>query len=208
MRAFLDRVALPVTSLEVADGIWRMFAGDAWFREELHRQAEQALRARHRPAGWREDVADEALLRFRDQLRKVPDLGVDRGRVEKTFPGWIGSRLRYACNDAVDFLHRLHGRDLSASAEPADHHAPPPVDVWIDVRMAVDLLEEPVRTILLLHEAGRPVREIALIVGRTFWETHRLLHVGLEQLARRLRDYQPGPRRGNGPASSSSSGPI
>lgn len=192
MRAFLDRVALPVTA-EEADGIWRMFAGDAWFLEELRRQAGEALRARRRPAGWANDVAHEALVRFREQLRKTPDLGVDRARVQKTFPTWMAARLRFASNDAIDFLHRLHGREAPAETEPADARPAPPIDLWIDVRMAVGRFEEPVRSALLLLEAGFPVQEIAERIGRTYAETRRMLERGLGRLALQLRDYRPTP---------------
>jgi DNA-directed RNA polymerase specialized sigma24 family protein len=204
MRAFLEHVALQAASAEESDGIWRMFVGDVWFRDELARQARRALKAKRQPWTWQEDVVNEALLRFREQLRKQPDLRVDRQRVETTFPGWIGARLRFACNDAVDFLHRLHGRHLPATLEPADHHAPPPVDVWIDMRMAIDALEEPIRSVMLLHEIKRPLHEIAEAVGCSFWETRRLLQSGIEQLARRLRDYRLDKQRGEGPISSSS----
>lgn len=195
MRAFLDKVALPVHSEDEADAISRMFAGDAWFRDELERQARAALLARHRPLDWLGDIVDEALVRFREQLRAAPDLGVDRRRVEQTFPTWIAARLRNTSCDAIDYLHRLHGRDQSVTHEAVDPHAAPPIDEWIDVRKAIDRLAKPVRAVLVLHETGMTISEIAVTLGKNYWEIRRLLHAGLDELAARLCAYRNGPEK-------------
>lgn len=202
-QAFLARVQ--ASAAVSAAEVWRLFAADAWFRQQLETKARQALGARARDPGWLGDVMHETLLDFEEQLAKSPDLGVDFERVDETFPGWIGSILGRACKCVVRRLLRLQRLQQYAAEEVPDPHGERMVDLRIDLLLAMAALEEPYRKLLRLSALGYSIEEIAERAGMSYWETHRRVHAGLAQLGRLLASYQrpQGGSRSSSPIDSS-----
>jgi DNA-directed RNA polymerase specialized sigma24 family protein len=58
----------------------------------------------------------------------------------------------------------------------------------IEARTAIEELDEPFRSIVLLHEAGLPVHQIARQIHLGCRKTRRLLDIALKQLAEHPRD--------------------
>lgn len=203
--AHLHASASPSLAVE----IWRLFADDRWFREQLEVHARKVLTARTGRVDWLDDVKHEVLLSLARQFDRTPDLRVDLSRVDSTFPAWIGAILDRACGEAVRLLIRLDRLEHGAVEKVADPRARDLADTRIDVSLAVGAQEEPYRTLLMLSAKGYSIQEIAQQLGLTYWETYGRLHAGLGQLGRRLASYRQ--KRdtppGAAPVSSSSSTP-
>jgi RNA polymerase sigma factor (sigma-70 family) len=122
--------------------------------------AEIALLETRIPVGWVDDVAHDAMLILVRQLQKRTDLGYDRHRPAREFANWIRTIMFRQCKEAIRSLRRRHGRDLTLELEPAGERNSM-IEQQIDVRMAIDKLDEPVRTIMFLTYGGLSIREIA-----------------------------------------------
>ena len=146
-QAFLARLQTS-TSSSSATELWRLFAGDLWFQQQLEARARKTLLARVGRLDWLGDVMHEALLSFARRLAKTPDLRVDLELVDETFPGWIGAILDRECGEAIRWLRRLHRMQLAALEKIADPRAKQISDARVDVSLAIDAQQEPYRTLL------------------------------------------------------------
>lgn len=188
-QAFLARLQTQASGSTATD-LWRLFAGDRWFQQQLEVRGRRALMRVGR-VDWLGDVTHEALLCFARQLSKTPDLRVNLNLVDKTFPAWIGAIVDRACGDAIRWLARLHrlgDEALEKCASPWNKLA---VDARIDVSLAIDAQSEPYRTLLVLTAKGHSIQEMADELDLSYWETYRRLHAGIAQVRRRLTSYRP-----------------
>lgn len=164
--------------------IWRLFVGHPWYASELRRLARQALRDRSAPPEWLGDVEHDAMLLLARSLRHARDLHMDRAKAEDHFPGWIATIIRRDCLQAVRRLRALYGRTVPLQDHDMSLDRQKIIEVQIDVSLAIEKLDEPERTVLLLHRKGMTTREIAGRLGLDDGKAYRILRRGMTQLRR------------------------
>jgi RNA polymerase sigma factor (sigma-70 family) len=170
--------------------IWQLFLEDAWYQAELAKHARLTLRACNAPLAWTDDVQHEAILNLAAQLQKSPDLGLHLHRGGENFACQIGTMARNDCHQALKRLRRRYGVH-QALCEEAEYLAADRVyrleDLSLALRNAIDDLPEPHSTVLRLYHAGYLLREIALLLGLTFWKVYAIFHSALERVREELR---------------------
>jgi RNA polymerase sigma factor (sigma-70 family) len=168
MRKFLKLADPRANRARAAYQIWRMFLRNPWFQALLKRQARRLTRRRTSRHHLAEDAQGEAMLVLSKRLRKRPDLGVERERIEKTFPGWIARIAERLCKQALRAI-RAVGRlpPERFRAEAVDDGEQERSERRLDLRLAISQLKEPEQSIMRLlcsseqpslHEIARRLR--------------------------------------------------
>jgi RNA polymerase sigma factor (sigma-70 family) len=166
--------------------IWHTFASNEFYRSQLWNCAERSLLETGAPVGWCDDVAHDAMLLLARQLQKRSDLGYDFKRPPHEFASWLRTILFRQCKEAIRSLRRRHGRDLTLELDPAGERTLM-IEQQIDVRLAIDKLDEPVRTIMFLTYGGLSIREIADRIELTYDQVRYARTQGNEALELRLQ---------------------
>ncbi|MEX2119299.1 MAG: sigma factor-like helix-turn-helix DNA-binding protein [Pirellulales bacterium] len=183
LRKFLQALEAAFNDPDRGHSIWLIFVADAWFRSEVARIAARVV-----PPGWKSDLIDEvaqqAMLLFLRELRHRFDLGVDRKKVEETFPAWIGSIIENDCREALRRIQRVR----------ADQGAWPLAEPWLDQRRSmekcrhiselVEKLKHPARAIVQLVILEYEMSEIAEMLNIP----ERTAYHHFNRARRRLRD--------------------
>ena len=180
----LSRVP-PATWFEV----WRLFLDDKWFQRELERHARLILWTSGAPGDWLGDIVDEAIVLFATRLQREPDLGLDGQKVAGLFPNCIEVVARDLCGAALRRLRRV----LRTNALPDDAAAAAAISVrrmesdLSRIAQSIDGLPEPERSVLRLFQIGYNLREVAPILGISYWVTYGAFRRGIEQVREDLR---------------------
>jgi len=170
--------------------IWRLIVADPWYQGELRRLARRALRRRHAPSHWQEDVRHEAMLLLAEKLSRVPDLHINGELADRHFGGWLSRITLRDCCLAVSKLLRR------------PRHVPPvrspiSLDVVLDVRWALRRISDPLcRTVLALFASGMELNDIAARLDVSYARTRRSFRAGAQEMRRLLQstsdDLSPG----------------
>ncbi|TWT74872.1 sigma-70 family RNA polymerase sigma factor [Allorhodopirellula solitaria] len=140
--------------------VWQLFAGNEFYRSQLWGCAEISVIETGAPFGWADDVAHDAMLLLARQLQRRSDLGYQFDRPPEQFGNWLRTIPFRQCHEAIRSQRRRHGRDLPLELDPPGERIEI-IEQRIDVRTAIDGLDEPFRTILFLDCGGLSLREIA-----------------------------------------------
>ncbi|KAA5535659.1 sigma-70 family RNA polymerase sigma factor [Roseiconus nitratireducens] len=166
--------------------VWHVFIDNEFYRSQLWTCAERSLIESGAPTTWCDDVAHDAMLLLARQLQKRTDLGYDFDRPPHEFASWLRTILFRQCKEAIRSLRRRHGRDLTLEIDPVGGRTLM-IEQQIDVRMAIDNLDEPVRTIMFLSYGGLSIREIADRIELTYDQVRYARTQGRAMLAERLQ---------------------
>jgi RNA polymerase sigma-70 factor (ECF subfamily) len=114
-------------------------------------------------------------------------------RDEEDRPANLGGWLRQVVvNECLQILRRKRiekkGLTIRAAIDPQAFEATDAMDVHEEAMDALEVLEEPTRTVVVLRlMEGRSGNETATIMGYSPAEISRRLHDGLERMRTRLR---------------------
>ncbi|WP_430453471.1 sigma-70 family RNA polymerase sigma factor [Rhodopirellula europaea] len=170
--------------------VWNIFVSSDLYRNQLSTCAEISLMETGAPKSWADDVAHDAMLLLARQLRKRSDLGYQFDRPPKQFASWFRTILFHQCHEAIRSFRRRHGRDSPLELDPISERSQL-IEQRLDIRMAVDRLDEPMRTILMLGYGGLSLREIADRLQLTYDQVRYANKQGRETLERKLKSgYQ------------------
>ena len=161
--------------------IWQLFANNEWYLGQLSACAAKAVAENGAPSAWIDDVIHDAILLLARQLRRSVSLGYEADRPHEQFGGWLRTILFRNCHEAIRTMRRRHGRDVSLDTD-LDASRPIQIEQQIDIRMAIDDLSEPARTILLLDKNGLSLREISNRLDLTYWQVQHARQKGLASL--------------------------
>jgi RNA polymerase sigma factor (sigma-70 family) len=148
--------------------VWLLFTRDEWYRGDVSRRARRVLAGSGAPAAWQEDVEHEVYLALEVALRRRPDLGVHRERVQRCFRAWLRRHTDNACRNAICKLRRLYRsggplpEELPARRSLGEQRL---ADLRVELRSILDGLPDPERTLLSLYADGRSAQEIARRLG-------------------------------------------
>lgn len=179
-QALLDRP--PVD----ADAVWRLFVGDAWYRQEL-RLAAQWLTRRQRFQTTAEDLCHEAMLVLRNRAVKRPDLGLNRMLADDHFGPWVRRVIRRHCLDA---LRRLGVRQrrcnaLSAADAVTDRDLPH----WrSELHEEIASLPPRERAVLDAYCATGALGETAQLLNMNYQRARRTFLSGIALLRERYEE--------------------
>lgn len=161
--------------------VWRLCVEHPWYRSELTACAAEITARNDLPREWRCDIEHDAMLFLAQKLRKDPGLGVDPVRAERHFAAWMGTIVRNDCRTAARRLRRsARDQPLPSYLPAADREAEQAAR--IDVRLLIDRLDDPERTILHLAADGLALREIASRLGLSYWQVWRAYRGGVGRL--------------------------
>ena len=185
--AFVEIILREPAWLEV----WRLLINDDWYRAQLRRCAEQVVRSGGAPQAWVDDVEQDAVLLLARQLQRTVDLSYDLDRSPDQFGGWIRTIMFRQCREAMRGMRRRHGghQTLQDDQNGATELS---MDAQIDLRLAIDGLQDQERAILHLDSSGLSIAQIASRLGLTYWQVQYGRRKGLEHLRTTLGSaYRP-----------------
>lgn len=174
--------------------IWRLFLADPWYREQLDVCARRALRKTGGRPDWLDDIKQDAVLALAAKLRRRPGLGIDPQKAQGHFEGWIGTILDRDCRASLRRLRAVQCRQSALPLHAVGNDPWQRVEQWIDVKLVIDRLNEPVRTATALHVAGTSPRDVARTLGISYWTAVRAIRRGIAALRERLGPRRPSSR--------------
>jgi RNA polymerase sigma factor (sigma-70 family) len=185
----LGRVRKAPPSSRVIGNLWRLFVEHSWYRAQLRICALHALYVRSAPRQWLEDVEHEAMLILARELRRRPDLNLNRAMASKTFPVWLRTVISRDCLQAIRKLRRQQRawRELKEGDRRSDDRALR--DERADVSMAMEKLARPLRAALSLYSKGYTFAEIGKRMGVSTATAQRIVHRGLRKLQELLGEW-------------------
>lgn len=172
------------------DAVRQLLLGSPLFVAFVRRHARAALARASAADELLDDVQQEALSDLADQLRRQPDLHVDRSLAEHTFYSWIETIVHRRCGVIVARFVRLAAWNSQLVGEIAERPRRR-TDVRIDVSQAIEKLDDPERSVLLLFHGGHSVREIAQRLHMPYDRAYAAKRRGLAQLRDSLAVYRP-----------------
>jgi len=162
--------------------IWQLLASHSWFRDQLEYWAKDVVRTRGAPLQWWEDVRQEAELLLGKRLAKRPDLGIDLERAEHSFAPWMQTIMIHDCQQGLRTV-RARYQGHAAAGQVEDTVSPDEaLDRRIDVAWAIDQLDEPERTAVILRGQQLTLEQLAKAMDVTYWESRTVLERGLKRL--------------------------
>lgn len=165
-------------------------ADDRWFQAELSTRAASCVAKAKAPAQWAEDVAHHALLMLANRLRGSGYLGVDVERARETFAAWLGSIVDGLCDNALQYLFRLHRAPPPACRprrQPPDKAAR---DLAFDLTMAINQLALLPRSLVQLRLEGHSLAKAAAKIGLTRKRARAIYTAARAQWRRELKAYR------------------
>jgi hypothetical protein len=120
--------------------LWELLITHPWFDTRLEQCTRTALRTSRLPCQLEGDIKHEVILRFVTKIRRRPDLGIDRIRVENHFAGWMHTVLMCECRMAIRTLRRLHYRTLPLLVDNAGRDLCESLDARMDLQAAISQL--------------------------------------------------------------------
>jgi RNA polymerase sigma factor (sigma-70 family) len=181
---FLDAVRNPNRSRDV----WQIFANSEFYREQLSTCAKISLMETGAPKSWADDIVQEAMVLLARQLRKRSDLGYQLDRPTKQFASWIRTILFRQCHEAIRSYRRKHGRDLPLNLASVSQ-PPEVIEQKLDLRAALNSLDELPRTVMFMSYNDLSLREIADCLQITYDKVRNARKQGRATLRLRLQSY-------------------
>ena len=170
--------------------VWQLLIGAPCFQYELQERASGFVRGLRLPPDWVGDVVQDVILILARQLRASGDLHVDRQRLPDGFATWMRSIIRRTCLEALRTPRRQRQRVVRLPEEDAflERDSIAMRDERLDLRLAVEELAEPRRTMLLLYDKKVPLAEIATCLGLSTAAVNREVKQGIVDLKEMLGD--------------------
>ena len=159
-RDFLALVRPADGSQPSSDDVRQLLLGSPLFVAFVRRHARGALARASAADELLDDVQQEALADLAEQLDRQPDLHVDPSMAEHTFYSWIETIVHRRCGVIVARFVKLAALNSQLFGDVAEHPRRR-TDLRIDVSQAIEKLDEPERSVLLLFHGGHSVRDIA-----------------------------------------------
>lgn len=162
--------------------MWNLFLKHPWYQTILLAHARRILRQQQLPISWHEDVQQDAILLLARSLRRRADLGIDMQQVHQHFAGWMATIIARDCQEAIRQMRRHYVREQTLPDTDPLGLGQLPLDVKIDVSVAIQKLPDPERTVLTLWSEGLSVADIAQRLGLSYHRTHYLWRRATRQL--------------------------
>lgn len=169
---------------------WLVWLEDPWCRAEVRTRTHHVLERCRLPLEWQGEIENQTLLILVTTFTRRAERHVRQELAEDRLAAWLAVVIERACLQAVRRLRRLYRREVQLSSIEAPCAACANKDLRVDVAVAMDHLNEPGRSIILLREKGYSLLEIAELLGLSYKQTCRALADGLERLRRLLADYR------------------
>jgi RNA polymerase sigma-70 factor (ECF subfamily) len=148
---------------------------------EHHAAVFRSARRILRDEATAEDVTQQVFLRVLDGRCAPPTEPTEAARVLR----WLATRL--ALNELRAGQRRRHHETETAKMQPTQHEQPPPTDELRAVRAAIDGLDDPLRTaVVLRYQEGMTLAAVAASVGCAESTVHERLRQALVALRRQL----------------------
>lgn len=170
--------------MEMTEQIERAKAGDAEAFVVLMKQLESSMYGMAKSMLQRdEDVADALQESILKAYKSLPSL-----REPKYFKTWM---FRIVINECNNILRKRSGTEVMAEVPPAAVRTNDYDNV--DLREAVDRLEEPQRLVVVLHYyEDLPLRQVAEVLNISESAVKMRLHRAREALLRQLTNFREG----------------
>ncbi|MEX1026464.1 MAG: sigma-70 family RNA polymerase sigma factor [Candidatus Paceibacterota bacterium] len=167
--------------------VWRLLIGNSWYQTQLERCAQMVVATSGAPQGWVEDAQHNAVILLERQLCVSTDLGLDVKRADEQFIGWIRTIIIRQCRESLRSMRRCK---LQTGLTHMDEAAEDPMlsDTRIDVRNALNRIDETERIIIVLHLEGHSLNDIARRFQMTYWQVQYARLQGLERMRFYLED--------------------
>lgn len=171
--------------------LWRLFLEDPSYQHQLHASAQSLLRRHRSRTCLLADIKQEAVLLLARKLRRAPDCFRTVGS-KACFAPSICRTISQHCLEAFRQSRRHRGNDdIPEEVSDEVDYLQPHIDRRIDISQALDQLEDPARTILMLFSHGLDLRQISQQLKLGYWTTRRHWQHGLAEMARLLgADYE------------------
>jgi RNA polymerase sigma factor (sigma-70 family) len=169
--------------------IWRMIIGHAWFQKILRECAGYEIISSRLPPDLADDLAQEVVLLFAGKLARQPDLGMDTQLARQKFPAFLGTIVRNDCRHVARRLRRQFLRSPTCAWPQRFEDCAGAKISRVELSLEIEELQDPQRTILLLHVKGMTLREIAQEIPMNYSKVCREFHHGQRQLAELLNRH-------------------
>lgn len=174
-RAHLERGSHWLEILEI-------IASDDDYLAELQDRALRFTRNSHDC----EEIQQQALFYLAQELRHAPGLHFDWERAEQ-FPAWICTVIFNHCLMAYRDISRRQGKEIhlvELPEVPVEDRS----EQLLDYSMALERLEEPVRSVMLQLEFGYTIMEASRRLNMKYKLAYRLAQEGVKALQEKFAD--------------------
>lgn len=162
---------------------------DPWCRSQVQWRAQNTLKCFRLSQDWQGDVEHQTLIILADKLlrrRLRPAASVDSG---EQILAWFCVVIRRACVQAARGLSRLQRLETPSLWIDLAGTDSAMLDLRFDVATAIDQLDEPSRSIMLLREQGHSLVDAAGLLQLPYKRTCCAFADGVKRLRRALADY-------------------
>lgn len=168
--------------------VWRLFAGNERYRNELHRAALRLLRERRLTRHLAPDIEHEALVVLGERLRRRNDLGFDSTYGKERFLAWIRAIARLHCRHALR-RQRARRRSLpDIDVQWAACHAP--TVAWrAELADAIQSLSEAQRAVISAYRQFGSIEAVAEQLALSPSTAWRRFRAAVSCLRRRCRPF-------------------
>jgi RNA polymerase sigma factor (sigma-70 family) len=163
---------------------WSQLVEDPWYQENLDKRARRVLRRANCPLEWIDDLKQDAMLLLARQLSHLVNPATLEPKLAS--PGWLLAAIRGHCQEALRRIVTAHRRCTQIANEQDFPEASNLFTSIIDLRDAIERLDEPQRTILQRQANGNSLLSIAHDQRLSYSQVWRIYRRGIEQLRARL----------------------
>lgn len=169
---------------------WLVWLEDPWCQAEVRTRTRRALVRSRLPLEWQGEIENQALLILVKTFVRRAERHVREQLEDARLSAWLAVVIERACLQALRRLRRLYRAELQLSSIDVPCGRCASRDLRIDLAVAVDQLQEPSRSVVLLREKGYSLSETAELLGLSYKQTYYALAKGLDGLKRLLAAYQ------------------
>ncbi len=120
-------------------------------------------------------------------LSKQANLNIDLEKAEESFAPWMQTIIIHDCQQALRKVRKRY-QERAGAGQVEDTVSPDEYpDRRIDVAWAIDQLDEPDRTAVILRGQQLTLEQLARAMDLSYWETRNVLERGLKRLRFLLR---------------------
>lgn len=166
--------------------IWRMMIGHAWFQQKLHDCAGFEILSSRLPPDLVEDVEQDVILLLAGKLARQRNLGMNIELAKHKFPAFMGTIIRNDCRRVARRLRRQFLRSPTCPSPQRFEDCSVDRTSLVELTLEIEELNDPQRTILLLHVKGMTLKEIAQKIQMDYSKVCREFHHGRRRLEKAL----------------------
>lgn len=160
--------------------VWRLLVEHPYYQDQVEACARRLVFRSGLAQSWLHDIPQEAMIFLARSLERAPDLGLDRQRAERHFPGWLRSIVFRDCLQALRSLRRQVATHATAPHDRTSATAN--LDLCIDLSSSIKRLDEPDCSAIRLFLADCSVKEISEKLGLSYRQAGYALRRGLKKL--------------------------